>query len=149
MLNMKQSVLWDIIYTCIVYNYFLYLVIVFFNSLINFIDSWWLIAPQELMKLPIASGSIEAWDFLSIDSQVCFHVQQVSLCYQQFFFLSFFFILFLFWLITCYYIILQTYGFSDWLSIVKTLSGDACLMYNNGHPYLIFPLIDWFFLLVI
>ncbi|KAI9080588.1 hypothetical protein K1719_037449 [Acacia pycnantha] len=64
---------------------------------------------KEVMQLPIVSGSIEAWDFLSIDS--------------------------------------LTYGFSDLLSIVKTLSGDSCLMDNIGlgNAYFkFFPHFDYF-----
>lgn len=34
------------------------------------LDTLCLAIPQKLMQLPTISGSIEVWDFLSVDSQV-------------------------------------------------------------------------------
>ena len=55
-----------------------YIAMLFVSDLVN-VSSWAMslmiqtriaVCPQELMRLPTISGSIEVWDFLSVDSQV-------------------------------------------------------------------------------
>jgi hypothetical protein len=64
-----------------------------------FVDTL-LIGFQKLMQLPTVSESIELWDFLSVDSQVWFIVQQFPLfCSQKFFLIK------IIWLTSYYYIL--------------------------------------------
>lgn len=73
---------------------------------------------QKLMQLPTISGSIEVWDFLSVDSQV----------YNIF---SLFYCIFMIFQgedsYSFLYNSMQTYIFSNSFSIVETLSGDFCM----------------------
>lgn len=82
-----------------------------------------------LLQIPTISGSIEVWDFLSVDSQV----GHLVIC-------SIFVLLLLF---ACYVIrtvnmlfLLQTYMFSDSLSIIQTFSGEHCLSVHAFKKYI-------------
>ena len=74
---------------------------------------------QNLMQLPTVSGSIEVWDFLSVDSQVQFPFPHINFVFpNRLFFLDDL-------LLLC--VILQTYIFTNSFSIIETLSGHPCL----------------------
>ncbi|KAF7843347.1 Sorting nexin-16 [Senna tora] len=65
-------------FACILYHGFSVILMMFFYALNTFIDSR-LIAPQKLMLLPKISGSIEVWDFLSVDSQTYLFLSSFSI----------------------------------------------------------------------
>ena len=43
---------------------------IFLFLLLSLFQWHWFTAPQKVLQLPTISGSIEVWDFLSVDSQV-------------------------------------------------------------------------------
>lgn len=87
-----------------------------------------------LLQLPTVSGSIEVWDFLSVDSQVNIFISLSLIVYLSiintknvFDCLS---ILSLSFLRTITYTLMQTYAFSNPFSIVETLSGEPFSVVN-------------------